>query len=431
LVGNMRRVFTNRNVLVVSVTNSIATFFRNIYTPYWAKFLKDDIGLSIPQIGLLRAFQRSEQLLFTFPGGLLADRIGRKKVTLMGAAARAISPAIYLFATSWELILLGTIISAMQSVSTAAYSAMIAESLPREQRGSGYGVYNAVRRVPMVFTGIVGGVLMDTYGIGLGTRICFLGAIVGALIIFISRYLFLTETLRRNREEKMSLKEDLREVLPLFSGSLRAMQVTSALYQFAAGLTSELVIIYVTEVIGLSYTEWGVITTTMSIVSLATAMPGGMMADKYDRVKLNVLARSIHPATTIGYILLREFWQILGVRMIAGVGMGLSGAAEMGIIGGASWESLMADLVPPEKRGRFSGLMSTFNGLISLPSPYVGASLWESPSIGPEYTMCMSILLGLISTFIFGRFVKDPRYAGRDRLSVEGDRPENGGGGAV
>lgn len=200
----------------------------------------------------------------------------------------------------------------------------------------------------------------------------------------------------------------------MFQGSLRAMQVTSAIYQFAVGLTSELIIIYVTEIIGLSYTEWGLISTIMSTISLITALPGGMMADKYNRVQLNVMARSIAPVTNLGYIYLRSFWQVLGVRMIAGIGMGLSGV-EMGMIGGATWESLMADLVPPEKRGRFSGMMSTFNGIISLPSPYVGAQLWVTPGIGPEGTLWINIVLGLASTIVFGRFVKDPRYEKKEQ----------------
>lgn len=410
VAGGLKKSFANRNVLVVSITSSISMFFNMLYMPYWAVYLKDVIGLEIIQIGLLRALARSNQLLFTFPGGLLADRIGRKKVTLMGAAVQIATPLVYLFARSWELLLIGTIINSMQSISTAAFTAMIAESMSRDQRGRGYGIYGLMRRVPMVFTGIIGGVFMDTLGLGLGTRYCFVGGVAGGVTVFTGRYLFLTETLKRKAGAKSSVKDDLKEVIPLFRGSLKYMQVTSALYQFAAGLTSELIVIYITENIGLTYTEYGFIQTVMSTIGIITAIPGGMMADRYDRVKLSVAARAISPITTIGYIYLRSFPQILATRMVAGIGMGLSGAGEMGMMGGPSYESLMADLVPPEKRGRFSGLMSTFSGLVSLPSPYIGAYMWADPTIQPEGTMWTGLVLGLASTFIFGKFVKDPRY---------------------
>jgi len=411
----LKKVFSNRNVLVVSVTNSMATFFWTVYNPFWALYLSEELGMTLPQIGLISTINQAQHLLFQFPGGILADRIGRKKVILIGAISRMAGPLTYLIAGSWELVVVGTLLHAMHAISEAAHTAMIAESLPREKIGSGYGVYNMMGKLPMLFTGIIGGVLMDMFGVGLGTRICFVGGFIFGLVVFASSYLFITETLVRNGAES-SMKEDFKEMLPLFRGSLKAMQETSAIYQFAAGLTSQLIILYVVNVIGLTKTEWGLITTIMSVVGFLMSMPSGMVADKFDRVKLNIVARGIYPITTIGYIYLRNFWLVLGTRMIAGIGMGLSGAAETATIGGPAWQSLMADIVPAEKRGRVSGFMSTVSGIIALPAPYVGAYMWDNPGIGPENTMWAGILLGVASTGYFAIYVKDPRS---EKKSIE------------
>ena len=187
----------------------------------------------------------------------------------------------------------------------------------------------------------------------------------------------------------------------------------------------QLIILYVIDVIGFSYTQWGLISTTMSIIGFLTSIPGGMMADRFDRVKLNVFARSIAPITTIAYITLRDFYQILATRIVAGIGMGLSGA-ELGWLGGASWDSLMADIVPPEKRGRVTGIMGTVSGAISLPAPYIGAYMWEAESIGPENTMWTTVILGLSSIFVLGRFVKDPRHEKKSLEERARDGEENG-----
>jgi len=404
----LKRVFSNRNVFVVSLSNSMEHFFWSVYNPFWALYLSSDIGIPLPMIGLLSSINQAQHLLFNFPGGMLADRIGRKKVVLIGVSARLIGPLVFLIARSWELLVLGTLLEAMHSISDAAHQAMIAESLPRERIGSGYGVYNMMSRLPMLFTGVIGGILMDSFGVGLGTRICFVGGVISGIIVFAFSYLFLTETLVK-KSTKASVTDDFEEILPLFKGSLRAMQVTSAIYSFASRLTSQLIILYVINVIGLTNTEWGLITTIMSIIGFLMSMPAGMIADRFDRVKLNIIARAIYPITTIGYIHLRSFWQVLGTRVIAGVGMGLSGAAETGTMGGPAWQSLMADIVPSEKRGRVSGLMSTISGLFALPAPYVGAYMWGTEGIGPENTMWATILLGMVSTAVFGVYVKDPR----------------------
>ena len=390
-------------------------FFQMLYMAFWSKYLEEappeGLGLSISVIGLLLMIQRSQRLLFQLPGGILADRIGRKKVTLIAAATRMIMPLIYLWARSWELLAIGSIFGALSSLGMPAFQALIAESLPRDQMGSGYAIYGMVRRVPMLFTGIIGGIVMDTLGVGKGTRICLIGSFIGAVISFVARYLFLTETLVRRPRQRSSITEDFREVLPLFKGSLRGMLVTSAVSQFAGGMVMSLIILYIINVIGLSYTQWGFISSAMSIISLITAMPGGIMVDRFNRVKLIVFARAISPITTIGYIFLRDFWSILGVRMVAGVGAGLSGAGMMGWMGGPAWNSMMADIIPPEKRGRVQGLMGTISGLAALPAPYIGAYMWDSEIIGPENTMWASVIIGLSATVIFGKTVKDPKFA--------------------
>ena len=426
----VRRVFSNRNVLVISLTSSLAMFFRMLYILYWPRYLKDELGMTVPQIGLLSTVQQSQRLLFQLPGGILADRLGRKKVTLIGAATRIITPIIYLWSWSFEHLVLGSVFAAMSSISSPAFTAIIAESLPRDQMASGYGVFGMVRRVPSLFTGVIGGILMDTLGYWVGTRICLIGSFIGAVIVFVVRYLFLTETLVRRPGPKPSIKKDFHEVLPLFRGNLLGMQVTSMLSQFASRLTSSLIVIYVTEVIGFSNTQYGLLRTIMYIIGFLTAMPGGMLADRLDRRKLISFARSISPTTIVGYIYLRDFYQVLAVRLVAGVGMGLSGASAMGWLGGAAWSSLLADIIPPEKRGRVSGLMGTISGVTSLPSPYIGAYMWDVESIGPEKTLWATVLLGLVSTLVFWKYVRDPRLERKveEKAEINGEDEEEESG---
>ena len=128
----------------------------------------------------------------------ISGRIGRKKVTLIVAFERISTPLIFLFSTSWEGILFASMLRGFESVGGPAFQAIVAESLPKEKLGAGYGVFNLMQRVPSVFTGILGGVLMDVYGVIDGTRLCFIGSSIIALIVFLARYFFITETLNTN-----------------------------------------------------------------------------------------------------------------------------------------------------------------------------------------------------------------------------------------
>ena len=159
--------------------------------------------------------------------------------------------------------------------------------------------------------------------------------------------------------------------------------------------------------------------TVMNLLNLITSLPSGIMADKYDKRKLLTFTRAIEPATAFGYILLRSFWQILAVRVIAGIGMGLAGGNTSGMLGGPAWLSLIADLVPPEKRGRLNGLMGTISGSIAFMAPYIAAFTWQSTTIGPDGTMLMSGILGLFSSIIIWFTVKDPRHESKRKKTTE------------
>jgi len=405
-----REVYSNRNIKILSLTNIIGMFFNMLYMSFWTLFLKQELGFTVPLIALLTTVQGAQNLLFSLPGGVLADRIGRKKVTLIAGATGVINPLIYLLATSWELVFLATIFVAMGSLSMPARTAMVAESLPRDRMGTGYAVYNMANRLPWLFSGAIGGWLMEVMGIGPGTRFCLVGSLIGGIISLSCQYLFLNETLQRSGH-RTSLKQDLKEILPMFKGNLKVMMVSSILFQISAALTQGLLILYIIDYPSgprLTTIEYGLLTTLMSIVSLAMSIPGGTMADRFNRRKLITFGRSLSPITTLTWIYIRNYYLIITFRIIQGVGEGLSGAGGMMMLGGPAWSSLMADVVPMEKRGRVSGLMSTFSGIARLPAPNIGAWMWENPAIGPEGTMWTQLIIGLFSTFLIWRFLKDP-----------------------
>lgn len=404
----MKRILHNRNVMTVSVTSSVIGFFQQVYNPFWSLYL-GALGLSIMQIGILSAIRISQQFLLQLPGGMLTDRIGRKKVLVLVAFIRIFTPIVFYFSTSWEGILFASILSGFDSISGPAFQALVAESLPLDQIGAGYGMYNTIQRVPSVFTALIGGILMDAIGVKEATKLCFIGASIIAFLVFLARYFLVTETLTPETKQKQDMLRDVSEVFPLLKGTLRGMLVASAVTQFATGLSSAYVVIYAVTIIGLSKTEWGLITTIMSVLSLITAIPGGMMSDKYDRRKLLVFSRAIEPATNIGYITFRSLWQIIVVRVIAGAAMGISGANVEGLLGGPAWSALLADLVPSKKRGRLSGLMGTISGLAAFFAPYIGAYGWTSEIVGPDMTLIISSIIGVSSSAILWLYVRDPR----------------------
>jgi MFS family permease len=110
-----------------------------------------------------------------------ATSIEPRKHHIYTGLTNIINPIIYLLSTSYEPIFIATIFTAMSSLIGPANQAMVAESLPRNRMGTGYAIFNAAQRIPMLLSGFIGGMLMDSLGLAYGTRLCLVGALIGRL----------------------------------------------------------------------------------------------------------------------------------------------------------------------------------------------------------------------------------------------------------
>ena len=80
----------------------------SLYQSFWPLYLLEQ-GLNVELVALLSVIGMSSRLLAQLPGGILADRLGRKKALLIASPLFVIQPLIYMFATSWEHFVIGQI----------------------------------------------------------------------------------------------------------------------------------------------------------------------------------------------------------------------------------------------------------------------------------------------------------------------------------
>ena len=184
------------------------------------------------------------------------------------------------------------------------------------------------------------------------------------------------------------------------------LQTASSLSQFALNLINPFIVIYVIKNIGLSNTEWGLLLSIQTVITIITAIPGGIIADKFDRRYCIIFARAMVPLINLSYIFLKSFYPILIIRILAGIGAGLGGGA-YGFLGGPAWQSLLADSVTKKKRGRIMGVMGTLTGITNLPAAPLGAYMWEN--YFPELTFYLSMIIGTMALPVIYFFVKEPR----------------------
>src|SRR6266403_4765318 len=154
-----------RNVSIASA----AVFLLGLGEELWKKFLPkylEALGASTPIIGLFGTAEDFFDAMYQYPGGWIADHLGRRRAFLIFIALASAGYLVYLFSPSWPLLFLAlALVMAWQSMASPAIFAVIGDSLPRERRAMGFTLQSILKRLPIVIAPIIGGALITGLGI--------------------------------------------------------------------------------------------------------------------------------------------------------------------------------------------------------------------------------------------------------------------------
>src|SRR5215813_7812414 len=95
-----------RNVSIASM----AVFILGLGEELWKKFLPkylEALGASTPIIGFFGTAEDFFDAIYQYPGGWIADHLGRRKAFLTFVSLAACGYLVYLFSPSWPFLLAG------------------------------------------------------------------------------------------------------------------------------------------------------------------------------------------------------------------------------------------------------------------------------------------------------------------------------------
>ncbi|MHA2428726.1 MAG: MFS transporter [Candidatus Hermodarchaeia archaeon] len=383
-----------------------------LWFPYRSLFILE-LGATKELLGILLMLETLGQIIFQLTGGILADRFGRRRVIVYSSFFRIASPIIFLFSTHWTHIAPGLILNSVAMLGIPATNALIAESLPVKSRGAGYATYRMVTWMPMIVTSLLGGILMDYYGIIKGVQLCLIASLIVSIVSAFLRWKFITETLETTvikpenvRAQQLSFKDRLVQQLEIIPRSVWILILVSSLSGFAMRSVFSFMVVYSVEIVGLTKTEWGVIGTVVSLISTVLTIPAGMLTDRIGRKPCIMISRILSPLSTLGFTFATNFWQLGAVRVVGGVAQGFGGLV-WGAMGGPAWQALVADVTPSKSRGKIMGMMGAITGVASTPASWVGGYMYDN--ISPNLPFQTSFILDIVGTVIFMAFLKEPK----------------------
>ena len=388
------------NALVQALTEPIGQGILFLTTPFWSLYALD-LGASLTLIGFLSLIQGLVRISLQAPVGYLTDRMGRKKLVVLGGFIASLAPLAYYFATRWEHLLIGVTIEAFTNIALPARQAMFADAIDPEKRATAFASIHTLFSVFSTIMPIAGGYLLNRVGFLPGMRIAYLIAFLVMLLTSFARAAFLVEDFDINERapSRMNLKRTFFEMFdPLFSiKALRMILLSAFLYSMAQGIIRRYSVIYAIDVVGISMTQWGLVSGAMGALGVFTKLPTGRLIDKISRKTCILISYVTRPIFLVGFALSRSFPQLLLIKVADNT---------FSYVQQPALEALVIDLTPKEKRGRTYGAMNMVPGIASTISPMIGAFIWEG--VGAEWAFYASALSAAMAAIVLSVFVRLP-----------------------
>ena len=111
--------------------------------------------------------------LVQFPGGYLADKQGRRGLIVTMTFGLAIGSLFFIFAPSWQFILIGLLVQNVCSIYGPALMAMVIDSLPPENRGAGFSFQSVITTIIILPAPLIAQYLVAAFKFDLGMRIAY------------------------------------------------------------------------------------------------------------------------------------------------------------------------------------------------------------------------------------------------------------------
>jgi MFS family permease len=380
----------DRNVAVAGGAVFLLGFGEELWRRFVPKYM-EALGAGAVAIGLYGAAEDFFDAVYQFPGGTIADRLGRRRAFPLFIAVASVGYLVYLLGPSWPWVFVALALAmGWNSMASPATFAVIADALPRGRRAMGFTVQSILRRVPRLVSPLVGGALIGAFGILAGMRIGFAATLLLAgltlLIVSWMNLPFLpTQPMRMGG------------VWRTFDPPLRRLLVSDVVIRTCEGVAGVFVILYVTTVRGFSVPAFSLLLALQVATSLLIYLPAARLADRIGRkpfVTATFLAFALFPVT----VALASGPAAMALAFVVG------GLRE---VGEPSRKAMIVDSAEPEVRGRTVGLYYLVRGLSVTPAAAIGGLLWR---VSPATPFFVAGGIGLVGTVVFVATVEE-RYA--------------------
>jgi len=379
-----------RDWKITVARSSLARFVYQMIFPYQSVYTVA-LGATATQLGIVNSVGMGLAGMLSPLVGWLIDRIGVKKIYLLGIGFLSIAYLLYGTAASWTIV-----IAAMaaywlgETVSGHTCATVCGNSLTSADRATAMTLCETLAAGLMGIGGpMLGALLVARLG-GVtvsGIRPLFFLALTGTLITFVLIYFQLSKRSWVDRKAvRLGFFGDMAAVLRQ-GRHLKRWLVIVSVGSLPLGMVFPFSQVFAHEVKGADSYILGFMATGCALTSLLVGIPMGRLADRIGRKKVLYLTLPFFWASNLVLI-----WAP-GPEYLVAAGLLQGFYYICATVAGA----MSFELVPPEHMGRWIGLMRLCRFLLGSVTAFIAGIIWDL--FGPQYVflavMGMDVMIRL------------------------------------
>ncbi len=377
-----------RNVGLTSAAMLLLSLGESLWSKFLPKYLQA-LGAPAMAIGAYGTAKDFLDGVYQYPGGWLGDRLGRRRALLLFVSAAMAGYAIYAAAQSWRVVIAGLIlVLAWSSMASPTLFAVVGDALPKGRRAIGFTIQALLRRLPLVIAPIIGGAVINRVGIDSGTRALLVVNIILAAVAIIA--------IRSINVNQLPYEpgSSVFGVWGSFPSGLRLLLVADIFARICEGLVDVFLVLYATQVVGVSAAQFGILVAVQSITSMIVYLPAAYFSDHAGRKPVVIATFLAFAAFPLAVVSAHSMMHLVGAFVVGGLRE----------IGEPSRKSMIVDFAHESVRARSVGLYYLLRSVTIAPSASVGAILWSMNRALPFHT---AFAVGMIGAAIFTLAVRE------------------------
>ena len=376
----------------VNIWKNLAQRFAMNLTYQYQSIYLSSLGASPLILGYIGSLNGIINTILAIPTGVLADRIGIKKVMLMTITVSILSAIVFAIAGSWEIAAVAMALSGVAFILDRTVCPMICGSiLASHERVTGMGICDTISFFPQLIAPIIGATLITYFG-GMnaeGIKPLYYLQIAGyavAFIIILTK--FNNPSSRMGKKSENTILQDLGTVLR--EGKMVRRWLLLALFSGFPYQVLFYVPLFAAQVKGANQFIVGGMSTATTIVFVFFAIPLGHLADTYGRKKVVSAAAVLVALSHLVLVWSPNDYILLLSAFMSGFNMTVV----------QSQMAIAVDLVPAKYLGSWYGILGFVRGFIGIIAPVVCGYLWDIVSPGSVFYLLAVMQLAALGVLL-------------------------------